>query len=633
VTNPLLVFWYRLFAPDAPESGSHRAHAGRPVPGSRPVDPDTLRRARRWRVPMASSHQASATIFLVMRRMRAPLIVLIVIFAISTLGLTLIPGQDPQGRPWRMGFFDAFYVMSYTASTIGFGEIPYPFSYNQRMWVTISIYLTVVGWAYAIGSLLALVQERSFRQALALQHFSRKVERMREPFLILTGYGRTGELLARSLDALGRRFVVVDSDNGRIDDLYLDSYHADVPGLVGDAGDPGHLGVAGLDHPACEGVLALTDDDEANLAVAQTVALLRPDLPVIARAVSPAICDRMHAFGTPTVVNPFDRFGDHLRIALRAPASYQLMTWLESGPGAPLPPRGAPPSHGHWVMCGYGRFGREVAHDLRAEGLDVTVVEPREGAGHDPDAIVGYGYEPDVLARAGIAEAVGFVAGTDNDTTNLSLVAAARRANPGLFVAARQNRAASAPLFGALDVESLLVPADVVAHEVYAQLATPLLWRFLQEVPRRDDAWAAAVIDRLTQLCGEQLQAVWKVRLTAAEAPALRDWLAAGGGRLGALLRDPDDRTEPLHAVPLMLARAGGAASVAEPGSAEGGLVVAPDDDVELAPDDELLLVGRPSARRLLDSTLLADATREYVLHGRHVPSSWIWRTLTRRPA
>ena len=90
-----------------------------------------------------------------------------------------------------MGFFDAFYVMSYTASTIGFGEIPYPFSYNQRMWLTISIYLTVVGWAYAIGS-LALLQERGFRQALALQHFTRKVERMREPFLLIVGYERTG---------------------------------------------------------------------------------------------------------------------------------------------------------------------------------------------------------------------------------------------------------------------------------------------------------------------------------------------------------------------------------------------------------------------------------------------------------
>ena len=38
----------------------------------------------------------------------------------------------------------------------------------------------------------------------------------------------------------------------------------------------------------------------------------------------------------------------------------------------------------------------------------------------------------------------------------------------------------------------MLVPADVVAHEVYAQLSTPLMWRFLQEVPRREDAWAAA---------------------------------------------------------------------------------------------------------------------------------------------
>ena len=163
---------------------------------------------------MSTSRKASATIFLVLRRMRAPLIVLIVIFAVSVLGLTLIPGQDAEGRPFRMGFFDAFYVMSYTASTIGFGEIPYPFTYNQRMWLTISIYLTVIGWAYAIGSLLALLQDRGFRQALALQHFTRKVARLREPFLLIVGYGRTGELLGRSLDALGRRFVVIDCDDG-----------------------------------------------------------------------------------------------------------------------------------------------------------------------------------------------------------------------------------------------------------------------------------------------------------------------------------------------------------------------------------------------------------------------------------
>lgn len=599
--NPLLLFWHRLFATEP------------------------VRRAPRWRVPMSTPGKASATVFLVIRRMRAPLIVLIMIFAISTLGLTLIPGQDGQGRPWRMGFFDAFYVMSYTASTIGFGEIPYPFSYSQRMWVTISIYLTVVGWAYAIGSLLALLQERSFRQALALQHFTRKVEGMREPFLLIAGYGRTGELLARSLDALGRRLVVIDRDDGRIGDLDVNPYYADVPGLVADVGDPGHLAIAGLDLPSCQGVVALTDDDEANLAVVQAVALLRPDLPVIARAVSPTMTERMRAFGTPTVVNPFDRFGDHLRIALRAPACYQLMTWLESGPGAPLPLRESPPTHGHWVICGYGRFGREVTADLRMEGLEVTVVEPSGLAEQQPDTVVGYGFEPGVLARARIERAAGFVAGTDNDTTNLSLIAAARRANPTLFVAARQNKAASAPLFAAVEVDSMLVPAEVVAHEVYAQVSTPLMWRFLQEVPRRDDAWAAALIDRLTQVCGERLQAVWKVRLTATEAPALQTWLAERGARLGDLLRNPDGRDEPLHAVPLLLARAAAGDSGAE-------VVIAPGDDVELAPDDELLLVGRSSARRLLDATLQVDAAREYVVSGRQVPSSWVWRKLTHRP-
>jgi hypothetical protein len=45
--------------------------------------------------------------------------------------------------------------------------------------------------------------------------------------------------------------------------------------LIGDVRDPGHLGIAGLGHPSCEGVLALTDDDEANLAVTMTAALLR----------------------------------------------------------------------------------------------------------------------------------------------------------------------------------------------------------------------------------------------------------------------------------------------------------------------------------------------------------------------
>ena len=597
--NPLLTFWDRLFGPDEEER----------------------RRSRRApvRAAAASAARASEAIFLVLRRMRVPLIVLVVIFAVSVLGLTLIPGVDAQGRPWRMGFFDAFYVMSYTATTIGFGEIPYPFTYNQRMWVTISIYLTVIGWAYAIGSLLALLQDRSFRSALALQQFRRKVQRLGEPFVLVAGYGRAGELLGHALDALGRRFVVLDTSAERIDGIELDSFHADVPGLAADVRDPGHLAVAGLGSPRCEAVVALTDDEEVNLSVVMAAALLRPDVPVIARATSRTMAERMAAFGSPGVINPFDRFGDHLRLALKAPAAYQLMTWLESGPGAALPPRSRPPRDGRWVVCGYGRLGREITADLRSEGLEVTVVEPNP-ASAEPGLVVGDGVEPEVLARTRLTGAVGFVAGTDNDTTNLSLVAAARRVNRSLFVAARQNRPASAPLFAAMDVDALLVPTEVIAHEVYAQLATPLLWRFLRELPGRDDDWAAGIVDRLLDLCGHRLQALWKIRMTPQEAPAATGWLASGEARLGDLLRDPETREDPLHAVALLVLREG-----------EGHL--APDDDFVLATGDEVLLAGRPSARRALSTLLFVDSALEYVVSGRRVPESWIWRKLSRAPA
>ena len=596
MSNPLLVFWAQLFVRREPVS---------PVPDQAHI---------------GSSSQASSTIFLVMRRMRAPLITIIVIFSVSVVGLSLIPGVDPEGRAARISVFEAFYFMSYTATTIGFGELPWPFTPAQRLWVTFSIYLSVVGWAYAIGSLLTLAQDRAFRQAVALRRFSSKVRHLREPFLLLAGYGRAGELLAKDFDALGQQLVVIDKSSDRVDALELGSYRADIPGLVADAANPHHLSTAGLDHPFCAGVLALTDDDETNLAVTMTAALLRPDLPVISRTVSGPVADRMKAFGTPVVVNPFDRFGEHLRLALGAPASYQLLTWLEAGPGAELPRRGRPPTDGRWVVCGYGRFGREVTADLRAAGLEVSVIEPVAPGEPEPDVIVGDASEAAVLEQAGLADAVGLVAGTDNDTTNLSMLATARRINPGVFVAARQNRPTSAALFEAMDVDALLVPTEVVAHEVYAQLSTPLLWRLIQELPARGDAWAGELILELRQNCGRELPALWKIRLDEDQAPALTALLPAGRVTLGDLLRSPEDRDRRLRVVPLLLLR-------------DGDAVLTPGDDTVLGPDDQLLFAGEGSERRELESTLVVDSTAAYVLFGQHLPSSWIWRRLSRRAA
>jgi voltage-gated potassium channel len=564
------------------------------------------------RVPELAPHLSSAGVFLVLRRMRVPLIVLIVIFAVSVLGLSLVPGQNAQGRPDRMDLFESFYFMSYTATTIGFGELPNEFTDAQRMWVTLTIFLAVIGWAYAIGSLLSLMQDQGFRQALARRGFTRSVRRMREPFLLLVGYGNATKMLARSLDDMGRRFVVIDNQEARVSAVELDSYRADAPALRGDARDTGLLTLAGLGHHTCAGVISLAGDDETNLDVAMTTALLRPDLPVIARSGSRDVADRMRAFHVQEVVNPSDRFGDHLRILLRSPAAYQLMSWLTSAPGTPAPRRFPPLPHGRWVVCGHGRYGEELSADLRAEGLEITEVHVSGGR-----VLAGEGDSAQVIESGHVSDATAFVAATASDTTNLWLVEAARRANPDAFVVALQNRRANAPLFSAIGVDFGLVPAEVIAHEVLARLANPVLVRFLRQVPHQGDDWAAALVDRLVTTCGRGTPELWRIRLSRDHAPALVGRLDERSLSLADLLRDPADRDDTLEIVALSLFR-------------EGERTMAPPGDLVLRVDDQLLLAGRPRARSALATTLTEVPTASYVVNGRRVPSSWVFRRLAR---
>src|SRR4029077_1679918 len=117
------------------------------VHGSRRVA--VRRRAARESIFSRAAHRRDAApgsmsdiLFLILRRLRAPLITVIVVYAISVGGLALIPGVTPEGERVPMSIFHAFYFMSFTATTIGFGEIPYPFTDAQRLWVTFAIYLS-----------------------------------------------------------------------------------------------------------------------------------------------------------------------------------------------------------------------------------------------------------------------------------------------------------------------------------------------------------------------------------------------------------------------------------------------------------------------------------------------------------
>ncbi|MGM0385621.1 MAG: NAD-binding protein [Actinomycetota bacterium] len=539
-------------------------------------------------------------VFLVLRRMRAPFVLLIVLFAIAVTGLALIPGQDGDGNTVRMSVFDAFYFMSYTATTIGFGEIPHEFTIPQRMWVTASIYSSVIGWAYAIGVLFSLIQDSSFQEALAVARFRRKVNRIREPFVVVAGYGRSGRQLCHHLDTLGRHTVVVDSSRRRIDRLAADQLATDVPALEGDVHNPTLLEMAGVLHPNCEAVVALTSSDDANLAVVMTSRLLRPGLPVIVRCDDRMIAERMRGFEPRAIINPFDLYGNQLLLSLRQPASAQLLEWLMSPPGSPLPERQEPLTDGRWVVCADGPFGDEVSADLHAAGLDVTLVDPAEGP-------------PDV------SDVVGLVAGAEADTTNLALAAHTRDFNPTVHLVVRQHHHSNAPLVDAFEPDSIFSPNDLVVRESLAWVVTPLFRSFLDHVRAQDDDWASAILGRLLANCGEATPHGALVRIDAEVAPAVMRWFAHGRSlTIDDLMRDPEDRDSGLGAIPVLLVR--GAHRTFMPESSE-----------VLERGDRLVVLGSETALDLLTFTLHYDQTLTYLVTGVDEPSSWLWRTVTAR--
>lgn len=558
----------------------------------------------------------NSVFFLVLRRMRAPLIVLIVFYAVSILGLTLVPGVNEDGTPAPpLSFFHAFYFISYTATTIGFGEIPSSFSDAQRLWVTASIYMTVVAWSYAILTLLALVQDKGFQHTLIASRFARRVARIRAPFYLVCGCGETGSLICRALDLIGYDFVILEKNEQRVEELELEDFKTNDPALAADASQSSVLLMAGLRHPQCRGVLAVTNDENCNLAIAINVRLLSPDVPVLARARSPLVAANMASFGTHHIVNAYERFAEYLALAVSAPERFRLIEILAALPGTPIPEVHRPP-RGHWIICGYGHFGQAIARYLSMQGIELTVIDTEADEADNGRLVRGMASDARVLHEAGIMEASGVVAGTNIDIDNLAIAMMAKQQNPDIYVVARQNQAASDVLFETFRADFSMVHTRVVAQECISILTTPLLSRFLEAVRKTDESWSRNLSIRLENVCEGLAPDVWDIRLEQNSAPAVYEALHQKRRiSVGALMCDSADREVGLPAIVLMIER-------------HGKNVLLPDDDFVLQTGDALLLAGKSTAISVLSLTLQNANALDYLLTGRDRRGGWLWQYL-----
>lgn len=567
---------------------------------------------------MARTSDLDRVASIVLRSMRGPVLLLMVVYAVGITGMTLLPGEDAAGNPQHMSLFHAFYFFTYTATTTGFGEIPGKFSEAQRLWAIVCLFMGVIAWLYAIGSIFSLVQNQHFLRALAERNFARSVKRFTQPFFIICGFGDTGSLLARGLSDEGWGGSILDSDPERIKALGLRNYRVKMVGVCADASVPKHLLDAGIKNPHCQGVVALTSDEHINLKIAVMTRFLNPKLRIICRSSDQRHQEELAMLECVEVVDPFQAFADQLSVALQIPLLHTLMARLVGAREVSLDKPIHPPL-GTWILCGYGRMGRQLYSSLKTHNVPLVVIDPQMDSSAEIDhKIIGHTTDK-TLREAEVEDAVGIVAGTDSDSNNLSIMLRARFLNKGIFLIVRQNNHENEVAFNAAAANLIMQPSLVTARRILLMLISPLIEPLLEHLREHQEALLETISERLKDVLGDSRPQLWTVNITATSAPAvLRLQYQGLKVSLGDLYRDLNKRTSSLPCVPLVLHR-------------DGGTVMLPTDSQNVQPGDQILFCGKETAQDLLEANLNNAYGLKYLLTGSEEPRGYFFRWLSKR--
>ena len=144
-------------------------------------------------------------------------------------------------------------------------------------------------------------------------------------------------------------------------------------------------------------------------------------------------------------------------------------------------------------------------------------------------------------------------------------------------------------------------------------MVSPGYWAFVAHVMDAENAWAEATVQTLTGAIGRAAPAHQMITIGDRDAPAVRRWLARRTLRLGDLLRDPADRDRTLPVVAVEMLR-------------HGHRTILPGGDTELEVGDKIVFVAGPHGLDALGEALYDDSTLQYLVTGRDVPTSLVWR-------
>jgi len=139
----------------------------------------------------------------------------------------------------------------------------------------------------------------------------------------------------------------------------------------------------------------------------------------------------------------------------------------------------------HYIICGYGRIGRVLAHYLTERYLNVVIIEKNESrqAAMDEDGVLylmGEATDENILLRAGIKDAKGLITAVATDADNVFLTLIAKQLNPGLFIVARAIQNTAKRTLQAAGANKVISPYDLGARRMAHAILRPTVIKFLE---------------------------------------------------------------------------------------------------------------------------------------------------------
>lgn len=537
-----------------------------------------------------------SSIWLFLRRMRAPLIVLNIAHALPVLLLTLVPGIGANGNSEHLSMFDAMYIVGYTATTIGFGEIPYAFSYPQRIIVLFTIYTAVPAWFYALGALVRLFQDKSYINAIKMNAFRRKVRHLRQDFIIICGYTDSAKLLIDKLNEDNLyRLIVIDKNSDKIEALKSELYMPSIPAIAADASMTYVLKSSGIQSSHCKFLVTLFDDDQLNLKISVRARILNEDIKIIARAGIKHGGENLTNIGVDHVIDIFSIIARRIDFALKSPYLFNLLNWIQGG-NLHVSKSDVLPT-GKYIVCSRGRFGKTIQNTLDKNNIEYAYLDINKGVNEKVSS------DQDFFLEAGILEASCIIAGTNDDAINLSIIATARAINPKIFAIVRENELEERSLFSHLRVDKIFILDQIAALDGYNYIDRPMTLKFIDGVSTFEKEKLVDILLHITNRINKRPKLIEMV-IDYQHMYALTQYLQNSPVTIGEIMNNPYRDSVNLEIVILGIQRA------------NGEFILLPNNNTLFQLNDHILFATTVPSLKQFEKIINNYYELYYVIHG-----------------